>query len=171
VRWREWRLEDGDLLLRPWEDGDRELIGVSMRDPEIGRYFGRALGSPEDAPRPAIADPDAPAFAIVVSGDVVGRIWCRPGARPFEIGYFLHPGMWGKGFATRSLRWVSTWLLTHGGAAQIDLCTHPDNVKSQQVAERAGSRRDGVIDESAHFRDGSTRALRFVLTAQDLDVR
>jgi RimJ/RimL family protein N-acetyltransferase len=41
------------------------------------------------------------------------------------------------------------------------LCTHPENVASQRVAERAGYRRTGESDRYATFADGTTRVLRF----------
>lgn len=151
--WRRCRLEDDDLVVRPFAD---EQQGFDLtRDPEIGRYFGRAL----DGPPPT--DPDAPDFAIVEDGAIVGRVWFRSGARPFEIGYFLRPDAWGRGLATRSVRLVSEWLLAEG-EDEIVLHTHPENLRSQAVAERAGYRRDGEVEGYADFADGTQRALRFV---------
>jgi hypothetical protein len=71
VRWRDSILVDGDLVVRPWEDGDQELLGTSQCDPEIGRYFGRALDLAEGEPPPD--DPDAPVLAITGGGAVVGK--------------------------------------------------------------------------------------------------
>jgi GNAT superfamily N-acetyltransferase len=149
-------IRDGDLLLRPWSDEDAEAVGVTPASPQIGQYFGRPLDGFSDP------DPNAPSFAIVADGASVGRIWCAAWKRPFEVGYFLHPDAWGRGLATRSLRLVSEWLLSQGESVVV-LCTHPDNERSQRVAERAGYRRAGDIAEYAYFSDGTSRALRFVL--------
>ncbi len=37
-------IADGDLVLRPWHEEDREAIGVWLDDDEIGRYFGSLPG-------------------------------------------------------------------------------------------------------------------------------
>jgi [ribosomal protein S5]-alanine N-acetyltransferase len=155
-------LRDGELVLRPWSDGDQELLGTSLRDPELGRYIGRRL---DDGPLPD--DPEAPTFAIVETGSVVGVIWFGRGVRPFEVGYYLRRDAWGRGLATRSLRLVSSWMLAERGEDSIVLHTHPENERSQAVALRAGFVRDGITDPYAHFKDGTTRALRFVLPSRD----
>ena len=148
-------IRDGDLRLRPWSSRDAEAVALTPASPEIGRYFGAPFGGFADP------DPDAPSFSIVADGVPVGRIWFAAWKRPFEVGYFLRPDARGRGLATRSLRLVSEWLLGQGEHA-IVLCTHPANERSQRGAERAGYRRDGEIAEYARFKDGTTRALRFV---------
>jgi len=148
-------IRDGDLLLRPWSAEDAEAVGLTPASPEIGQYFGAPLDGFHDP------DPDAPSFSIVADDRPVGRIWFAAGKRPFEVGYFLRPEAWGRGLATRSLRLVSDWLLGRGERT-IVLCTHPGNERSMRVAERAGYRRDGEIVDYARFRDGTTRAIRYV---------
>jgi RimJ/RimL family protein N-acetyltransferase len=143
------------MVLRAWSEADAAAVGLTPASPEIGLYFGRPFHGPREP------DPDAPAFAIVHRGTPVGRIWCAAQQRPFEVGYFLRPDTWGRGLATRSLRLVSAWLLAEGEAA-IVLHTHPANERSHRVAERAGFRPDGEVAEYARFKDGTTRALRFV---------
>jgi len=160
VSWRDRTFVDGELVVRPWADGDQALLGTSQRDPEIGRYFGRAVDHVEGEPLPD--DPDAPVLAITESGAVVGVLWFRRGARPFEVGYYLKRDCWGRGLATRSLRLVSDWMLGELGEDEIVLCTHPGNVRSQAVAARAGYAREGVVERYAEFKDGTTIAYRFV---------
>jgi RimJ/RimL family protein N-acetyltransferase len=148
-------LADADLVLRPWSEEDALAVALTPASPEIGRYFGppfRGFAEP---------DPDAPAFTIVADGVPVGRIWCGAQRRPFEVGYFLRPEAWGRGRATRSLVLVRDFLLA-SGERSIALCTHPENARSRRVAERAGFRPAGEVVEYARFRDGTTRALRFV---------
>lgn len=146
-------LRDGDLLLRPWRNDDAVAIGVGPGDDgDVGRYFGVPFDGGSTDP-----DPDAPWFAIVERGVPVGRIWFAPHKRPFEVGYFLRPDAWGRGLATRSLVLVRDWL-----GEPVELCTHPLNDRSQHVAERAGFRRAGLVENYAHFKDGETTAVRFV---------
>lgn len=144
-------LADGDLVLRPWSDGDGEAVGFTPASPEIGEFFGMPFGGFCDP------DPEAPWWAIVEDGVPVGRIWTAWGQRPFEVGYYLRPDAWGRGLATRSLVLVRDWF-----AEPLVLCTHPRNERSQRVAERAGFRRHGVVERYAQFKDGETTAWRYV---------
>ena len=149
-------LSDGDLVLRAWRDDDPAAIGYTLLDPEIGTYLGLPLNGDFRPP-----DPDAPWFAIVENGAPVGRIWFAGWKRPFEVGYYLRPDAWGRALATRSLELVCAWMAAQGEAT-IELCTHPDNERSQRVAERAGFRPAGEVKDYARFKDGTTRALRYV---------
>lgn len=158
--WRNTTLRSDEVTVRPWKDDDGEAIGTSPRDPVTGRYFGRSLTEP-----PSEDDPDAASFTICQSDDPVGRIWLKPGARPFEIGYLLRTDAWGKGIATRALSLVAEWLLQQSGVEQLVLFTHPENAASQKVAERAGFIRDGLQLDYAAFNDGSRDAIRFSRSA------
>lgn len=144
--------ENDDLVVRPWRDGDADEIGVTPGSPEIGEFFG----APYDGTCPE-PDPGAPWFAIVENGRAVGRIWFAAHKRPFEVGYYVHPDAWGRGLATRALILVRDFM-----GQPLVLCTHPRNKRSQRVAERAGFRRDGVVEHYARFKDGETTAFRFV---------
>jgi len=57
-------------------------------------------------------------------------------------------------------------MLQEGEADRIVLCMHPENVRSQRVAERVGYVRDGVVEQYAEFKDGTQQALRFVRTIE-----
>jgi hypothetical protein len=165
VDWRQAVLCDGDIELRPWRDGDSEAVGTSQRDPVTGRYFGRGL----HGPKTSAPDPDAPSYLIAQDGEPVGRVWCVPGVRPFEIGYFVRTDLWGRGIATRALKLVTNWMLEQSDIDQIVLFIHPENIASQRVAEHAGYARDGVMQDYAEFKDGSTAAIRFVRIAATLN--
>jgi GNAT superfamily N-acetyltransferase len=150
-------LQDGDLVLRPWRDGDAEAVGAGPSDDgEVGRYFGLPYAGAFPPP-----DPEAPSFAIVEQGVPLGRIWFAGHKRPFEVGYFLRRDAWGRGLATRSLRLVCDWMREQG-EEQVVLCAHPLNERSQAVAKRAGFRPAGEIERYARFKDGETTALRFL---------
>jgi RimJ/RimL family protein N-acetyltransferase len=43
---------------------------------------------------------------------------------------------------TRAVRLLATWLLEEG-IGRLEIRTHPDNVASQRLAERAGFTREG----------------------------
>jgi RimJ/RimL family protein N-acetyltransferase len=158
--WQRAELGDDLIVLEPWNETGKD---DAFRDPELGRYFGRAIGAQE-----AVAeDKGVPNLGIVErrTGRVVGRIWCRFGARPPEVGYYLRQDAWGNGYATRALELVTDWLLGAGGFAEVVLRTHPDNAASQRVAKRAGFVRAGIVREYAEFKDGTRDAVGYVRRA------
>jgi RimJ/RimL family protein N-acetyltransferase len=157
--WVQAGLGDELVVLEPWDETGKD---DAFRDAELGRYFGRAIRA--QAP---VEDADVPNLAIVerATGRVVGRIWCRFGARPPEVGYYLRRDAWGKGYATRALELVTGWLLGDGGFEEVVLRTHPDNAASQRVAERAGFARTGIVPEYAEFKDGTRDAVGFARRA------
>jgi RimJ/RimL family protein N-acetyltransferase len=158
--WANANLGDDVIVLERWNETGKD---DAFRDPELGRYFGRAIGTQA----PAVEDTGVPNLGIVdrATGRVVGRIWCRFGARPPEVGYYLLQDAWGNGYATRALEIVTGWLLGDGGFDEVVLHTHPDNAASQRVAERAGFVRTGIVREYAEFKDGTRDALGFVRRA------
>jgi RimJ/RimL family protein N-acetyltransferase len=158
--WQRAELGDDLIVLEPWNETGKD---DAFRDPELGRYFGRAIGAQE-----AVAeDKGVPNLGIVErrTGRVVGRIWCRFGARPPEVGYYLRQDAWGNGYATRALELVTDWLLGAGGFVEVVLRTHPDNAASQRVAERAGFVPAGIVREYAEFKDGTRDAVGYVRRA------
>jgi RimJ/RimL family protein N-acetyltransferase len=157
--WASADLGDDVIVLEPWDETGKD---DAFRDPELGRYFGRAIGT-----QTPVEDTGVPNLRIVDrrTGRVVGRIWCRFGARPPEVGYYLRQDAWGNGYATRALALVTDWLLSDGGFGEVLLRTHPDNTASQRVAERAGFVRTGIIREYAEFKDGTRDAAGFVRRA------
>ena len=68
-----------------------------------------------------------------------------------EIGWHLHPDVWGRGIATEA----ATRVLGHASdLPRIVAVTHPDNEASQRVARRLGMRDEGLTDR---YYDTTTR--------------
>jgi RimJ/RimL family protein N-acetyltransferase len=89
-------------------------------------------------------------LAIVekTSGEIVGSIGLRDTdwvAGRTEIGYGVHAGRRGRGYAIVAARAVGRWALTDGGMRRVQLRTRLDNVASLRVAEKAGYQREGTL--------------------------
>jgi RimJ/RimL family protein N-acetyltransferase len=89
-------------------------------------------------------------LAIVerTTGKIVGSIGLRDTdweAGRTEIGYGMHTGQRGRGYATEAARAVGRWALTDGGMRRVQLHSRVDNVASLRVAEKAGYQREGTL--------------------------
>ncbi|MFI7106772.1 GNAT family N-acetyltransferase [Nonomuraea sp. NPDC050227] len=89
-------------------------------------------------------------LAIVeqATGEIVGSIGLRDTdweAGRTEIGYGIHTGQRGRGYATEAARAVGRWALVNGGIRRVQLRSRIDNAASLRVAEKAGYQREGTV--------------------------
>lgn len=172
-------LTDGFVRLRPLRAGDAPAIHAACVDPETQR-FTVSLPDPyglEDAEefirlaQVWAAEGREQTFAIVEppADEWLGTISLRFGDRP-SVGYMTAPAARGRGLATRALTLVSRWAIAEHGVERLELTTHPENVASQRVAEKAGFVREGVLrDYLVSGRDGRRRdSVVFSLLPRDL---
>jgi RimJ/RimL family protein N-acetyltransferase len=162
VRFAGMELRDGDLVLRPWTEGDVPALVAALNDPEIPRWI-------PVIPRP-YTEADALAYvrgevhdlantwAFTVDGRPIGSIGM--GTNQYAVG---HIGYWcarearGQGFTPRALRLVCRYAFEELGLGRLELVTDPDNVASQRVAEKVGFRREGVLRSHLLHPDGRRR--------------
>lgn len=145
-------LSDDVVLLRPWLPPDARFIADASSDPEIQRY-----SSPPQSLTDAVAliesfernwlrfaecgNPSGVSFAILdaASGELAGQCgvdeWSN--ADVAQIGYWLAPHARGRGFATRAVELMTSWLFELG-AARVFLTVVSENASSAAVARRAG---------------------------------
>jgi ribosomal-protein-alanine N-acetyltransferase len=97
---------------------------------------------------------------------LVGAIDVRLG-EVGSIGYWVSPQSRGRGVATRALVLLSRWALRQG-VARLELTTHPENVASQRVAEKAGFVREGVLRSHIRFREGRRDSVLYSLLPSDI---
>ena len=132
----------------------------ASRDPAIERYNGPAPGSAADAVAvieriqeswrsyEVEGDPTGVAFVIVDAalGEPVGMCgidhWSSTDVAKF--GYWLAAGARGRGFATRAVTLMTSWLFELG-AARVFLTIQSDNAASAAVARRAGFTYEGTL--------------------------
>lgn len=114
-------------------------------------------------------------WAIVPAdgGEPVGTALLKPltlsgsgePAEETEVGWHLHPGVWGRGYATEAGR----RLLEHAwssGLEEVFAVTYPENTASQAVCRRIGMAHLGPTDRyydvtSALFRAGRPERLHW----------
>jgi RimJ/RimL family protein N-acetyltransferase len=154
-------LQTPRLILRPWADDDTELLVRLGALPEITRFISdgatwtpdraressdRALAHWRDHGfgwRPAVERE---------SGTPVGFISLNyggddppPGLKPedFEIGWWIDPAHWGRGYATEGATAMRDHALSDLRAPGLVARIQPDNAASLKVAERIGLERAG----------------------------
>jgi RimJ/RimL family protein N-acetyltransferase len=156
-------LHAGSIVLRPWREDDAPAVYAACQDPEIQRWIPLV-------PRPYTRD-DALAFvtgevglgphqfAIVEGGHVVGSIGMvvDDNNGSGRIGYWCAAHARGRGITSRALRRLCEHALDELGLQRLELITDPDNRRSQQVAEAAGFRREGVLRSHQRHPDGRRR--------------
>jgi RimJ/RimL family protein N-acetyltransferase len=71
-----------------------------------------------------------------------------------EIGYFLHPEVWGRGYATEAARLLLTFGFADLGLHRIYGTCDPRNAPSARVLQKAGMSYEGLLRHTMRLRDG-----------------
>lgn len=166
------------LLLRPCTIDDADALFDVFRRLEVARWSGD--GTPmmrrEDAvariarqPERAGSHPAAGVFAIVPEGSeqLVGLTLLVPlppsagvERSDMEIGWHLHPDVWGRGYATEAAT-AMIERAVEAGFDEVYAVTDPENVRSQAVCVRLDMDDLGLRDD---WYDRSLRAFHLPLT-------
>ena len=151
------------LILRPWAADDADFLLDLEGRWEVVRYLGAdptTMTSRNDAlasieRRRAISGHPIHGIWIITdrAGARLGNLLLKPiplsaGEKPtdpaeVEIGWHLHPGAWGHGYATEAAIAACTDAFARG-QRRIVAVTHPDNRASQAVCRRLGMRHLGT---------------------------
>jgi RimJ/RimL family protein N-acetyltransferase len=159
-----------EFILRPWRVEDAAWY-VESRDDEVFKWTNEkkdlTIEETEKAIRSLDSNPDAVCFAIIDRNnmELLGNIALafREGNRKVaEIMYWLAPWGRGRGIATDSLKLLCQWAFNSLRLERVTLKTHPENIRSQLAAERAGFRRQ----ESENNSGSDANRLWFELTSE-----
>ncbi len=161
------------LTLRVPHIEDFDRYAAMVADEQAARFIGGTLLR-APAWRKFLQMPGAWAlqgfamFSVVetASGRWLGQMgpWRPEGWPGNEIGYAFHPDAWGQGFAVEAGIAARDWAFETLGWEDVIHCIDPDNVPSQKVAQRLGSRKRGRGALPPPFEDvaieiwGQTRA-------------
>lgn len=136
------------LRLRPWTASAADLARLAdlYGRPEVTRWLG---GAPKLPPRDLVArwdavaeqDPRFGCWAIELrDGTVAGTVLCKPlpgGVGEVEVGWHLHPGCWGHGYATEAAR-AAIDRAFDLGLPEVYAVVRPGNEASMGVCRRLG---------------------------------
>jgi RimJ/RimL family protein N-acetyltransferase len=151
------QLETARLLLRQWEDTDRDAYFAMNADPEVRRFFPSTQTRAEsDASlstlRRHLHEHGWGLWAVEVreTGELAGLtgLWPMPeGFAPgTEIGWRLAKAHWGKGYAPEAARAVLAYAFTVLKLPEVVSMTTVANEPSRRVMEKIGLTRNPAED-------------------------
>jgi RimJ/RimL family protein N-acetyltransferase len=144
-------LETERLLLRPFEENDVDAYTAVLQSPEVrallhlpddvGRYEAW-LGMAQQLGQWELRGTGQWALVEKASGEFVGRAGTHRPERAdwpgIEVGWALHPGHWGKGYATEAGGAAVEYAFAHHDVDALYSLILPENERSQAVARRLG---------------------------------
>ena len=155
-------LETARLILRVPRAEDFDRYAEMQADPEASQYIGGVLSRPESW-RKFLQSPGAwvvqgfAMFAVMekASGRWLGNTgpWYPEGWPGTEVGWAFHRSAWGNGYAVEAATAAIDWSFDALGWEEVIHSIHPENVRSQALAQRLGSRKRGVGRLPAPFED------------------
>jgi ribosomal-protein-alanine N-acetyltransferase len=149
-------LETPRLILRPFEEGDRDAIVTMLADTDAMRHMHFATWN--DAQRQRWFDealtieqqpePEGLIWAVVRKDTVetigyvgIGHSTDPANACDISFGYALARAHWNQGFMTEVLRGIFTWEFETLGVPQLSANTRAPNIGSARAMEKAGMTR------------------------------
>jgi len=143
------RLETERLILRPTAPEDFEGWAAFMGDAQAAHHIGgqqpRAVAWRGFLSMAGAWQIQGFAMFSVIeksSGRWVGRLgpWMPEGWPGTEVGWGIVREAWGKGYATEGAAAAIDWAFEHLGWTEVIHTIAPDNLASQGVARKLGSR-------------------------------
>ena len=163
-------LHDGDLTLRPPRPDDAEAVTAACQDAALQRWvrvpspYRREHADAWLAGCPVRAESGEAVTLLAEDGD--GRLAgsfslleLARGGGYGEIGYWVAPGMRGRGIATRSVVLLRDWAAAALRLRTIEILAHRDNVASRAVARRSGFADTGELRTLPRDEDAGPPAL------------
>lgn len=124
------------LVLRGWDDGDRDALLAIHRDPELRGRLRKPLTTAEEVTAWIAAQQDGTRISYaVLDGDRLSG--CVVLKDRHEIGYWTAAHARGRDVAPRAVRALVAWACGDG-ITELEIRHQIDNVASCRVAEKAG---------------------------------
>lgn len=169
------QLVDDNFVIRAAGAGDSETLAAWWNDGAIMAHAGYPLGlstSPRIVLEQLLHDDDEVHRRLILEIDrvPVGEMNYRnKGGGTVEIGIKLCViPLQNKGYGTRFLRLLITWLFTEKGYKKIILDTNVNNMRAQHVYEKLGFKRVGTRMNSFTDQLGQAQSsIDYTLTPAD----
>jgi RimJ/RimL family protein N-acetyltransferase len=146
------RLETSRLILRPPRLEDLEPWSEMMTDEQAARFIGGVMSRPVCWRQlmtmvGAWHSQGFAMFSVIekATGRWIGRVgpWEPDGWPGHEIGWAIVRDCWGRGYAGEGAIAAADWAFETLGWSNIIHSIAPDNLASQRVAQKLGSRNLG----------------------------
>jgi RimJ/RimL family protein N-acetyltransferase len=143
------QIETERLLLRPPRLADLDAWSEMMTDEETARFIGGVMDRPLCWRQlmTMIGAWHAHGFGlfsviVTASGRYIGRLgpWHPEGWPGHEIGWGIVRACWGRGYAVEGSIAATNWAFRTLGWTEVIHSIAPENVQSQRVAQKLGSR-------------------------------
>jgi RimJ/RimL family protein N-acetyltransferase len=153
---------DGDRVrLRTIEEADLDFLQRTINDPRVRGSLGAT--DPVNAEQERAwfeernEDDDSVSLLVCIEGEAVGTIglsdldetWGRA-----EVGYWIAPDAWGKGYATAAVELLAGYAFDQRRLNKLVAHAYAFNAGSRRVLEKTGFAEEGVHREEA-FVDGA----------------
>lgn len=163
------------LLLRTLESGDADAVHAYRSLPEVARYVPFEPMSPEliaerlqgrwAQTRAGEGEALVVGFQRADTGELIGDLtlmMISAEHRGGEIGWLLHPGQSGHGFATEAAR-AGLGLMFAAGLHRVTARVDARNEASLRLCERLGMRREATLVANEWFKGEWTDEVDFAL--------
>jgi [ribosomal protein S5]-alanine N-acetyltransferase len=172
-------LHSSRLTLREFQPDDFISFRALEICPETYRY---ELSSPDEAAthtylEHAMADTlQSPRtryrFFVTLPADnlVISRValtLINTSIQEWEIGWAIHPELWGQGFATEAAHCLLDFAFHDLHIHRVVAFSHSENLASIRVMEKLKMRREGVLRETRRWRDGWADEVVYALLERD----
>ena len=149
-------IETERLIIRPWEPRDREAFAALAKDPRVMRYIledGRTFTDEEVDAFLARQAMQMEKFGVCLGAMVRkedDRVIGLAGVQPlgttgdYEIGWWLAPDCWGKGYAVEAGRGLVDFVFNTMKLPRVTAIAQPDNARSIAIMDNLGMRDGGI---------------------------
>lgn len=140
------------LVIRPYANEDLPFLESLVSDPQVVRYIGNGKPRTKEGARLFFNwnlshMKEGQQFGLQVlaekaSGEPIGHAGLVPqevdGVTEIEVGYWIAPAYWGKGFATEAAAVFMDIAFDQLERERIIALIYPENAASCKVAEKLG---------------------------------
>lgn len=152
------RLESDRLIIRPFVQDDLEGFYSFMSDEEATKYLlfsedEKTLDASKQLLLRTIGSYESndQIYALAVAtkheNSFIGSVGIGPdfSGEHYQIYWTILPQFWGKGLATEAVIRFMDYLFYEVGLCKLIAYSHPENIASARVAEKAGMQNQGTI--------------------------